>query len=84
MPWLVYILAFVGFGLGIGLKWLGFIPKLFTTLVAILATIIIGILFWKALGLPAVDLLDMLAGTAWVISLSLAYIFGNLIGSLRD
>lgn len=76
------ILTLVGLGLGLGIGFLKFIPKQVTGIISIVATIVVAVMLWNFLGLPAVELLDRLTGIAWIFGLALGFIAGERIGAL--
>lgn len=75
------VLGVLGLGLGLGVSYLKFIPRQVVKVTAILATVVVVVLFWNMLGLPAVDLLDAFTSSAFVAFPALGFLAGERVGS---
>lgn len=77
------ILALVGLLLGLGLmtKWLP-VPKILPKILAVLSALVLAVMLWNLLGLPAVEMLNKFTENAWVYALALGYLVGETIGDL--
>jgi len=82
MEWVVILLGVLGLGLGLGLALLRFVPKMVEKIVSLVATVTLAIMFWNLVGLPAVEMLNLLTETAWMWALSLGYLVGDRFGNL--
>lgn len=82
MAVLVAVLGLLGLGIGLGLNFFKFIPDLFVKVLTILATVVLGVMFWQSIGLPDVEFLNRFVAIAWISVPALGLIAGSLIGDL--
>lgn len=76
------VLGVVGLGLGIGVSFLKFIPKLVKSVLGIVAVVVLAVMFWDAIQLPAIELLQTLTRNAWVLAISLGFLLGKEVGDI--
>ncbi len=82
MDWAVLVLAVLGLGVGLGLHFFKFVPKMVVRVLSLVATVVLAVMFYNLLGLPAVELLDSLLGIQWLFGLVLGYLVGDRIGDM--
>jgi len=80
---LVLALGLAGLGLGLGLGFLKVIPKQVTKGLAVLATVVVAIMFYNAIGAPPLELANMVTGSALLVLPALGYVAGQGISDLR-
>ena len=82
MDWFIIVLSLAGLGIGLGLRFFRFIPDILLKILGITATVGIAVMFWNILGLPSVEMLDMLLSWDWVMGLTVGYLLGDRVGDL--
>ena len=78
------ILGVLALLLALGVGFTKMIPGIFVKGVGILAAVVVTILFWQTLSLPAVEIADKLVSMAWAISMALGYAAGVLITTVKE
>ena len=82
MSALVMALAVFGAVLGAGLGIMGWVPRMVSGAISIVASIVVFLMFWNVLGLPSVELADSILAMDWLFGMALGYIAGERASAL--